>query len=64
LHLAAYYGHLSIIQELVSNYHVDINARMHNGTTALGLARDVARDFPPHLRPSIIALLELNGGIV
>jgi ankyrin repeat protein len=31
LHFAAYYGHLPFIQELISRYHVDINARRMMG---------------------------------
>ena len=35
LHIAASLGHLPFIQELISRYHVDINARDNNGRTAL-----------------------------
>ena len=60
LHRAARYGHLPFIQELISRYHVDINARMNNGTTALR----VARHGYPHPHPPVITFLEANGGIV
>jgi hypothetical protein len=59
LHKAARYGHLPFIQELISRYHVDINARANNERTALWLAR---HGFPqPH--PTVITFLESNGGI-
>jgi ankyrin repeat protein len=32
---AAYKGHLPFVQELISRYHVDINARDNHGNTAL-----------------------------
>ena len=59
LHFAADRGHLPFIQELISRYHVDINARDNDGTTALGLARH----GDPHPHPTIIAFLQANGGI-
>jgi hypothetical protein len=39
LHFAAYHRHLPFIQELISRYHVDINARMNDERTALRVAR-------------------------
>ena len=39
LHWAAWIGNLFFVQELISRYHVDINARENNGSTALGEAR-------------------------
>jgi hypothetical protein len=39
LHWAAYFGRLPLIQELISRYHVDINARDNDGRTALSRAR-------------------------
>jgi hypothetical protein len=54
LHRAAYNGHLPFIQELISRYHVDINARMNNGETALWWARG---------SPAVITFLQENGGI-
>ena len=59
LHFAALHGHLPFIQELISRYHVDINARDYDGTTALGLARH----GHPHPHPTVITFLESNGGI-
>jgi hypothetical protein len=56
LHWAAYSGHLPFIQELISRYHVDINARSNNGETALMLAR--ARNHS-----TVITFLQANGGI-
>jgi hypothetical protein len=56
LHSAANYGHLPFIQELISRYHVDINARVNNGRTALRFAR-----MNGHTK--IITFLESNGGI-
>ena len=59
LHDAADQGHLPFIQELISRYHVDINAREKNGATALSFAR--ANYLHPH--PPVIAFLQANGGI-
>jgi hypothetical protein len=47
---------LPFIQELISRYHVDINARENNGETALWMAK-----HPPY--PKITIFLETNGGI-
>jgi hypothetical protein len=60
LHSAAWFGHLPFIQELISRYHVDINARMNNGETALSRARN----GHPHSHPTVITFLEANGGII
>jgi hypothetical protein len=54
LHSAACNDNLPIIQELISRYHVDINARWNDGRTALSLASG---------RPDIITFLRANGGI-
>jgi hypothetical protein len=54
LHLAAWDGNLPIIQELISRYHVDINARSTNGLTALSCA----------FEPEIFIFLQANGGII
>jgi hypothetical protein len=59
LHCAAYNGNLPFIQELISRYHVDINARRYNGETALR----VARNGYPQAHPTVIAFLQANGGI-
>jgi hypothetical protein len=59
LHWAACYGHLLFIQELISRYHVDINARLNDGTTALSWARHGY----PHPHPTVITFLQANGGI-
>jgi hypothetical protein len=56
LHCAAWYGHLPFIKELISRYHVDINARMNDGRTALAVARRMNH-------PAIITFLQSNGGI-
>jgi hypothetical protein len=56
LHYAARYGNLPFIQELISRYHVDINARMNNGETALMLAR-------ARFHSTVITFLQSNGGI-
>jgi hypothetical protein len=56
LHSAAYRGNLPFIQELISRYHVDINARLNDGKTALWMAR--ARN-----RSTVITFLQANGGI-
>jgi len=56
LHFAASNGHLPFIQELLSRYHVDINARDNFGFTALRVARDMNHT-------EIIAFLQSNGGI-
>jgi hypothetical protein len=58
LHDAADEGHLPFIQELISSYHVDINARDNYGRTALR-----ARHGEPHPHPTVITFLEANGGI-
>jgi hypothetical protein len=59
LHRAAYNGHLLFIQELISRYHVDINARMNDGRTALW----EARHGHPHSHLAVITFLQSNGGI-
>jgi hypothetical protein len=60
LHYAAYHGNLPFIQELISRYHVDINAREeNNGRTALW----EARHGHPHQHPAVITFLRANGGI-
>jgi uncharacterized protein len=59
LHWAAIHGNLPFIQELISRYHVDINARMNDGRTALRLARHGY----PHPHPPVITFLQANGGI-
>jgi hypothetical protein len=56
LHIAALHGHLPFIQQLISRYHVDINARMNNGETALMLAR-------ARFHSTVITFLQSNGGI-
>jgi hypothetical protein len=56
LHRATDHGHLPFIQELISRYHVDINARDNNGTTALRWARMIGHT-------KIITFLQRNGGI-
>jgi hypothetical protein len=58
LHSAVLHGNLPFIQELISRYHVDINARMNDGRTALWF-RHVWR----HPHPPVIAFLQENGGI-
>jgi ankyrin repeat protein len=59
LHWAARFGYLPFIQELISRYHVDINARSNNGRTALW----EARNGDPHSHPTVITFLQSNGGI-
>jgi hypothetical protein len=59
LQYAANYGNLPFIQELISRYHVNINARENNGTTALWMARN----GNPHSHPTVITFLQSNGGI-
>jgi hypothetical protein len=59
LHYTAFHGHLPFTQELISRYHVDINSRENNGTTALTFARHGY----PHPHPTVIAFLQANGGI-
>jgi hypothetical protein len=59
LHFAVLNGNLPFIQELISRYHVDINARRNNGSTALMMARD----HYPHPDPPVITFLQANGGI-
>jgi hypothetical protein len=56
LHWAVLNGHLLFIQELISRYHVDINARNNYGDTALRWARI-------HGFTEIITFLQSNGGI-
>jgi hypothetical protein len=56
LHEAALHGNLPFIQELISRYHVDINARRNDGRTALSWARMFGH-------PEIITFLQSNGGI-
>jgi len=57
LHKAAYNGQLLIVQELISRYHVDINARDNDGETSFTFARD-EKDS------KMVAFLQVNGGIV
>ena len=59
LHTAASNGNLRTIKELVSRYHVDINARENNGRTALWMARH----GDPHPHPTVINFLQANGSI-
>jgi hypothetical protein len=59
LHSAAFNGDLPFIQELISRYHVDINARDNYRRTPLRLARHGYSQ--PH--PEIITFLQSNGGI-
>jgi hypothetical protein len=59
LHYAAYNGNLPFIQELISRYHVDINARDNDGRTALWWARN--GNPQPHL--TVIAFLQSYGGV-
>jgi hypothetical protein len=59
LHFAARFGHLPFIQELISRYHVDINARNNIGSTALWEARHC--DKWNH-NPALIDFLLANGG--
>jgi ankyrin repeat protein len=59
LHYAAVHGQLPFIQELISRYHVDINARLNDGRTALWMARN----GHPHSHPPVITFLQANGGI-
>jgi hypothetical protein len=56
LHDAAIHGNLPFIQELISRYHVDINARRKDGKTALRVARMYGHT-------EIITFLQANGGI-
>ena len=39
MHFAAYYGHISIVKELIEVRNAEINARNYNGKTALSIAR-------------------------
>jgi ankyrin repeat protein len=59
LHFAARFGHLPFIQELISRYHVDINARKNDGRTALWEARHCAKC---NHNPALIDFLLDNGG--
>jgi hypothetical protein len=66
LHRAADNGHLPFIQELISRYHVDINARNNDGITALFYARmyDLFHsDDDLKNKQAITAFLESNDGI-
>jgi ankyrin repeat protein len=66
LHRAADNGHLPFIQELISRYHVDINARNNNGRTALFYARmynEFHSDDDLKNKQAITAFLESNDGI-
>jgi hypothetical protein len=56
LHYAAYYGQLPFIQELISRYHVDINASLNDGRTALRVART-------RNHSTVITFLQSYGGI-
>ena len=62
LHIAVCNGQLSFIQELISKYNVDINARMNDGWTALFLARTDDEELDDN-KQAIIAFIEANGGI-
>jgi hypothetical protein len=61
LHRAACNGRLSFIQELISRYHVDINARNNDGKTALWWARQINPFYEDFT--TIIAFLLANGSI-
>jgi hypothetical protein len=56
LHFAVLNGHLPFIQELISRYHVDINARDNFGRTALRRARMYGRT-------EVFTFLQSYGGI-
>jgi cell division protein FtsB len=56
LHWAVSQGHLPFIRELVTKYHVDINARDNNTWTVLGMAR--RNNFS-----EIVTFLQENGAI-
>jgi ankyrin repeat protein/cell division protein FtsB len=56
LHFATYHGNLPLLQELISRYHVDINARDNDGRTALSCARMFGRT-------EISTFLRANGGV-
>jgi hypothetical protein len=60
LHWAASNGNMPFLQELISRYHVDINARDNDQRTALRWARH----GHPHPYTTIITFLQSNGGIV
>jgi uncharacterized protein len=57
LHFSTSQGHTIFYEQLITRYHVDINVRMTNGTTSLGLAREWNR-------PEIARFLLANGGIL
>jgi ankyrin repeat protein len=66
LHIAVCNCQLSFIQELISKYNVDINARMNDGWTALVLAKmddEELDDNKLKNKQAIIAFIEANGGI-
>ena len=68
LHFAARFGHLPFIQDLISRYHVDINARMDE-STALSITRNLAQHMTALkmvkslVHNTIMAYIQANGGI-
>jgi hypothetical protein len=55
--MAASYGHISVVKELIEVRNADINARNDSGRTALRLARDNGKS-------DIAAYLVSHGGII
>ena len=50
-HWADWIGNLFFVQELVLKYHVDINGRENNGSTALGEAR--RENYPANVKNTL-----------
>ena len=56
LHIAAFYGRISIVKELIEDRNAEINARINGGSTALSIARI-------HNNSDVAAYLVSHGGI-
>jgi len=56
LHYAAFYGHISVVKELIEVRHADINARTNDGRKALQFAWIKGND-------DIAAYLVSHGGV-
>ena len=64
LHFAAFFGHISVVKELIEERNAEINARDKYGRTALRLSRDIfGLALTGGLSKLVAAYLVSRGGI-